>query len=83
MDIRFDEVAAKTLIKQMDSYCSGIKRETQSLLKITSNSTEWNDNQSKAFENNIKEMAKVLNEVLALESEYIRNFYQRVIELEG
>lgn len=81
MDIKFDAVAAKQLIRQMDWYCSGIQKEARDLLDIFSGFEEWNDQQAKAFQNNIVEIANDLNKVLFFESDYIRMFYQRVMEL--
>lgn len=81
MDIKFDAVAAKQLIRRMDWYCSGIQKEARDLLDISSGSKEWNDQQAKAFQNNIVEIANDLNKVLFFESDYIRTFYQRVMEL--
>lgn len=83
MDIKFDAKEAEKLIKQMNGYCLGIVMEARELLNIVGNSDEWNDNQAKAFQNNIEELAKDLNKALALESEYMRTFDQRVKELRG
>lgn len=83
MDIKFDSVVAKRLIQQMDKYCSCIEKEAKELLAVMKNSGEWQDNQMRAFQMNINEIAKDLNLALNLESEYIRTFYQRVTELGG
>lgn len=83
MDIKFDAQAAEQLLQQMDIYCSGIQKETKELLAILKNSGQWNDNQMKAFQTNITEIAKDLNQALILEGDYMRTFYQRVQELRG
>ena len=83
MDVKFDVEAAESLIMQMDKYCTGVQKETRELLNILQNSGEWNDNQMKAFYNNICEMSKDLNQALSLEGEYMRTYYQRVKELRG
>lgn len=81
MDVKFDTGAAERLIRQMDRYCSGIQKETRELLAIMKKPGEWKDNQMRAFQMNIHEIAKDLNQALALESEYMRTFYQRIMEL--
>ena len=83
MDIRFDANAAEELIRQMDAYCKDIVKETRMLLEVVKNDESWNDTQQKAFQNNITELAKDLNAALTLESEYMRAFHQRVMELKG
>lgn len=83
MDVKFDAGAAERLLQQMDKYCSGIQKETRELLSVLKNPGEWQDNQMRAFHTNINELAKDLNQVLALESEYMRTYHQRVMELRG
>ena len=83
MDVKFNAAAAEQLIQQMGIYCSGIQNETRDVLDVLKNSGEWNDNQMRAFQNNMAELAKELNKALSLESEYMRTFYQRVNELRG
>lgn len=83
MDVRFDSAAAEQLLRQMDVYCTGVVKETRSLLEITKTSTDWNDNQAKAFSANMRGIAEDLNKALALESEYMKSFYQRIQELKG
>lgn len=83
MDIKFDATAAEQLIKQMDKYCRGVQKETRDLLDIMKTSGGWNDNQKKAFESNINELAGDLNRALKLEADYMRTFDQRVRELRG
>ena len=83
MDIRFDASTADRLLQQMDIYCSGIQKETKDLLSILKNSGQWNDNQMLAFQANITELAKDLNQALILEGDYMRTYYQRVQELRG
>lgn len=83
MDVKFNAVAAEQLIQQMGIYCSGIQNETRSVLEVLKDSGEWNDNQMKAFQNNMMELAEDLNKALSLESEYMRIFHQRVKELRG
>lgn len=83
MDVKFDENAADQLISQINHYCSGILQETCGLKELMNNVPQWNDNQSKAFRNNVEELAKALKTVLSLESEYMRTFYHRVTELRG
>ena len=67
----------------MDKYCRGIQKETKELLDIMKTSCRWNDNQKKAFESNINELANDLNQALKLEADYMRTFDQRVRELRG
>ncbi|MCI8663047.1 MAG: hypothetical protein HFG69_07305 [Hungatella sp.] len=83
MNIKFDAVAAERLIRQMDKYCFGIQKEAKDLLAVIKSPGDWQDNQMKAFQTNINEIAKDLNQALALESEYMRIFDQRVKELKG
>lgn len=83
MDVRFDAGAAERLIQQMDKYCSGIQKETMELLAVLKDPGEWQDNQMRAFQINISELAKELDQALALESEYMRTYHQRVMELRG
>ena len=67
----------------MDKYCSGIQKETRDLLAILKTPGQWNDNQKVAFQANITDLAKELNQDLVLEGEYMRTYYQRVQELRG
>ena len=83
MDVRFNADAAERLLQQMDLYCSGIQKETKELLATLKSSSDWDDNQMKAFHANIIELAKDLNKALTLEGEYMRTYYQRVKELRG
>ena len=83
MDVKFDANAAERLLWEMDKYCSGIQKETRELLSVLKNPGEWRDNQMRAFQTNINELAKDLNQALALESEYMRMYCQRVMELRG
>lgn len=83
MDVKFDANAASQLINQMNNYCSGIMQETRGLMELMNNTPEWNDNQTKAFKNNVVELTKDLKATLSLESEYMRTFHQRVTELRG
>ncbi len=83
MDIKFDAAAAERLLQQMDKYCTGIQKETKDLLAILKNSGQWNDNQMIAFQANITDIAKDLNQALILEGDYMRTYYQRVQELRG
>ena len=83
MDVIFDAKAAIQLLQHMDSYCSEIQKEARDLLSIVKTSGEWNDRQMEAFQANIYELAKDLNQALAYESEYMRTYMQRVQELRG
>ena len=83
MDIKFDAAAAEQLIKQMDKYCRGVQKETRDLLDIMKTSSGWNDNQKKAFESNINELAGDLNQALRMEADYMKTYDQRVRELRG
>ena len=83
MDIKFDAVAAEALIRQMDQYCLSIQKDARDLIDILRNTESWQDNQMRAFQENINELAKNLNQALSLESEYMRTFHQRVKELRG
>lgn len=83
MDIEFDAAAAERLILQMDKYCTGVQKETRELRAVLKDPNRWQDNQGQAFRANITEITKELNQALKLESEYIRTFYQRVMELRG
>ncbi len=83
MDIIFDAIAAEQLIKQMDKYCRGVQKETRDLLDIMKTSGGWNDNQKKAFESNINELAGDLNQTLRMEADYMKTYDQRVRELRG
>ena len=83
MDVWFNADAAERLLQQMDLYCSGIQKETKELLASLKSSSDWDDNQMKAFHANITELARDLNKALMLEGEYMRTYYQRVKELRG
>ena len=83
MDIKFDANAANELISQMNMYCAGILQETRGLSEIMNNTDGWNDNQSKAFKNNVKELNNDLKTALSLEKDYMKTFQQRVKELRG
>ena len=81
MDVIFDAAAAEALIRQMDQYCLSIQKDARDLIDILRNPAGWQDNQLRAFQENINELAKNLNQALSLESEYMRTFHQRVQEL--
>ena len=83
MDVKFDANAANQLINQMNNYCAGIMQETRGLMEIMNSTPEWNDNQTKAFKNNLMELSKDLKTALSFESEYMKTFKQRVNELRG
>ena len=83
MVISFDSDAAVKLIKQMDVYCESIINNTKELSRVISSTNGWNDNQRRAFEENINSLKKDLNVALRLETDYIRTYAQRVKELEG
>lgn len=83
MDVKFDANAANQLISQMNNYCAGIMQENRGLMEIMNSTPEWNDNQTKAFKNNLMELSKDLKTALSLESEYMKTFKQRVNELRG
>lgn len=82
MDIRFDSNAARKLLKEMDKYCSGINTNATDLLNVLNDAGEWNDNQMKYFQANMKELIDELNKTLRLEVDYMKTFYDRVKELE-
>ncbi len=83
MDIKFDAAAAEKLIQQMDKYCSGMQKETRALLDVLKNPGDWKDNQMQAFQANMTELAKDLQQALTLEGDYLRTYDQRVRELRG
>lgn len=81
MDILFNAEAAGQLLIQMDKYCAGIQKETQDLLVILKDHGKWNDDQTRAFQANMMEMAKDLDKMLAIEGDYMRTYYERIQEL--
>lgn len=81
MGIRFDAEIAEQLLSQMDFYCLSIVKETQALRDILKDSDIWDDNQKKAFQNNIEALALDLNQALHLESDYMQIFAQRISEI--
>lgn len=81
MDDKFNSAAACQLIRDMDRYCQGVQKEARELLDIVGNPGGWSDGQMVVFRKNVNEIAIELNQVLKLESEYMRTFYQRVREL--
>lgn len=83
MEIMFDAAAAEKLIQQMDRYCSGVQKETRALLDVLKNPGDWQDNQMRAFQTNMNELAKDLQQALVLEGDYLRTFDERVKELRG
>ncbi len=83
MDVRFNANAATELISQMNMYCMGILQETRGLAEIMNNTDGWNDNQAKAFKNNVRELNDDLKMALSLEKDYMKTFQQRVKELRG
>lgn len=81
MDIRFDASEAEKLLKEMKKYCSGIQKEARDLLAVLDSQKGWQDNQMIAFQANINELARDLNLALSIESDYMRTFYLRIMEL--
>lgn len=80
MDVRFDVDAAERLLDEMDSYCSVIEREAKTLI-YTDPQNYWDDYQTKAFQANLLEIANDLNDILKLEGEYMRTYYERIQDL--
>ena len=83
MDIIYNAAAAERLIHQMDKHCTGVQKEAKELLALLTNPGEWQDNQMRAFQANTMEIAKDLNRMLALEGEYMRTLYRKMMELRG
>lgn len=83
MDVRFDADAAERLIKDIYGHCSGVKRETQNMIRFTRDAEGWKDNQKLAFENNVMEIAKDLDHAIAAEVEYMKIYSEKVRELRG
>lgn len=83
MDINFNIDSALKLLSEMNKYCSGIQKETQELISVLRNTDNWNDNQKIAFQSNIHNIAKDLNDALRFESEYMKTFSERINELRG
>lgn len=81
MDIKFDVKAAERLLQEMDKYCSAVQKGARDILSLMDKNNKWQDNQSRAFQANIHEIAKDLEQALRLESEYMRTYKQRVNEL--
>ena len=81
MTIKFDSHAAKQLVKQMDKYCRSVQKEAKELLNILKSADDWKDNQRIAFQANINEIAKDLNQALILQSDYVNTFDKRIKEL--
>ncbi len=82
-EIRFDAGAAERMISEMNAYCTGVQKETRDVLSILNSSDTWNDRQTKAFQANMSEIAKDLNQALRHEADYMRTYHQRVQELRG
>lgn len=82
-DVRFDATVAERLINDMYGCCINIRNESEDLKDIVCNSDDWNDNQRKAFENNIYELVDDLRNAISIELEYMETFRQRVFELRG
>jgi hypothetical protein len=83
MDFKFDANAAEYLIKRMNKCCSTISKESKNLQRIISDNVKWNDNQKRAFCNNITALGIDLDETVSLEQEYIEYYEQKVNELRG
>lgn len=82
-EIRFDAGAAERLISEMNEYCTGVQKETRDILSILNSADTWNDRQAKAFQINMSEIGKDLNQALRHEGDYMKLYYQRVQELRG
>lgn len=82
-EIKFDSNSAERLLSEMNTYCIGIQKETRDILGTLKSTDSWNDRQTKAFQTNMSEIAKSLNQTLQYEGEYMRTFQQRVQELRG
>ncbi len=82
-EIRFDAGAAERMISEMNTYCTGVQKETRDILSILNSADTWNDRQTKAFHANMSEIAKDLNQALRHEGDYMRAYHRRVQELRG
>lgn len=83
MAVRFDAHAAEAMIERINNSCSEIEREAYNMMEIVQGIGGWDDDQKQAFINSIHVIAEDLNKVLALESDYMRLYDQRVRELMG
>ena len=83
MSVKFDLNAANELINNIKMYCEDMQRDVDDLLDRNNDNSRWNDNQRKAFDNNINELAKDLKQALKLEFEYMQIFEDRIKELRG
>ena len=82
-EIKFDAGAAERMISEMNIYCTGVQKETRDILSILKSEDTWDDRQTKAFQANMSEIAKDLNQALRHEGDYMRTYYSRVQELRG
>lgn len=81
MDVRFDAVAAQSLIDAMYTYCSSIQNDAKDVLKLIDSGKDWNDPQFQTFSDAVRQICSDLDKTLKLESEYLNTFQERVNEL--
>lgn len=84
MEIKFDTKAAEELIRNMNSYCVDIVQQRKKLIEIMNNvNSSWDDYQSKAFDNHMRDIIEELNECLNNESEFMKIYQEKIIQLRG
>lgn len=83
MDILFDKLVAVQLMSKINGCCNSMVKDTRELMTLLKQADTWNDYQKQAFESNVIEIAKDLNQALKQEDEYIKTYNQRVQELGG
>ena len=83
MDVRFDAMAAQTLIESMCTYCTSIQKDAKDVLRLIDSGKEWKDPQFQNFSEAVHQICSDLDKTLKLESDYLNTFQARVDELRG
>ena len=82
-EVRFSASEAEQLIIGMRNCCIRVGKETVELQDIVRNSSEWDDNQRIAFDNNIGALVNDLKNAVSIEAEYMEEFRRKILELRG
>ena len=83
MGVRFDAVAAETLVQQMEEYCQAMSQEGAELLDILECTGEWKDIQAQSFSDHVMKISKDLVKELENYSNYMEIYKSRIAELRG
>ena len=83
MGIKFTSEDANRLIRDMDSFCVTLQKETIELYSLRNCVPGWEDAQKEVFIETLDMIVKDVDSALKAQSQYIQIYVQKVNELRG